>query len=706
MSEESRRMAKGYADSLSTAIEAYDIINELLEEKILVASGTVIRYDKSFSNGLLEELAKTLEVDEIYSYNPQGEILYSNNGEYIGWKAYEGHPVYNFMTSKSISLVEDIRQDTESGIYYKYGYFKASDGRFVQIGVLAEKIHAFLKNFEMEYLLNEMLDDSYIAQVGFIDNELNIIAKSDDQIMGTEILNSAARAAIIEDREYFTLETYNGMRRYEILIPIYINNTKIGTLAIIKAVSDTEGIIRKVSLISILTLLLIFILLTITMFSIYKKNKKLMYLAYYDSLTKLPNKEYLHELLRDEISNNKERNKGVLLVNCSNFKIINLTFGYQYGDKIIVEIANKLDALIVEKSYLFRLSDDRFIIYVRDYNNQNELFELCSKICEVFESPFQASDVNKYIGVKIGVVEIDSKHNDVDKLLKYATIAANNVEENALKNYCFFDEIMERRLLREKAVENELRKAIDDNDDKKIYLEYQPQVDLKTNKIIGFEALARMHSEELGVVTPIEFIDIAEKRQLIVSLGQWIIKTACGFIKTIENQGYNGIKMAVNISAIQFLQNDFFPSTMNTINEIGINPSNLELELTESVFTDNYEVINEKLERFKRQGIKIALDDFGTGYSSLARIRELHIDSIKIDKFFIHKLLDKNHGEVITGDIISLAHRLGLTVVAEGVEVEEQKEYLMQNDCDIMQGYLFSKPVSKENIINLLKDNN
>lgn len=706
MKEDSVNFAKSYSQSLSTATQAYDVVNELLQEKLLVASRATALYDGRYSNELLKELASKLEVDEIYSYNPEGEILLSNTGKFIGWKAYVGHPVYNFITSNSISLVEDIRQDTETKIYYKYGYFKTSDGTFFQIGVLADKIHNFLGNFEMQKSLEEMKDVGAVSQISYIDNDFKIKNSTDNELIGQVVANEEAKIAIKENREYGFINKVHGEKQYEVFVPVYFGDSKIGTLVIEQSIEETQAIIRQTTIIGIATIIIIYVTLLYTMIFIYKKNRRLIQLAYYDTLTALPNKQYLKVLLTEEIEKKDENAKALLLINCCNFKIINLTHGYEYGDELLKEMSRKIQGLVDDNKILFRFSADRFVLYVKDYNGTKDLISLTNTISEVFNTPFKVKDAEQNLGVQIGIVEINSKYHNVDRLLKGATISLSYIKNNDTVNYAFFNEEMESKLQREELIEKELRTAILKNDTKKLYLEFQPQVDLKTNKVTCFEALARMRTESLGFVSPLEFIGVAERKQLIVPLGNMILKTACEFIRTLKNEGYKDIKVAVNISGIQLLRDDFTDTVMDIIKATGIEKSNLELEITESILLGNYEIINEKLKTLRENKIAIALDDFGTGYSSFSRITELNIDTLKIDRYFISKIPTKERKELITGDIISMSHKLGLQVVTEGVEVEEQKRYLIENGCDIMQGYLFSKSLIEKDAIELLRTNN
>lgn len=706
MKMESLNLAKSYSHSLAKASEAYEIVNELLEGKLHAASKVTALYDGHHSNLLLKELAESLEIDEIYSYNPQGEIIFSNVEKYIGWKAYEGHPVYDFMISNEQSLVGEIRQDSESGVYYKYGYFRRPNGHFVQIGILADKIQSFLSGFEIQQLLEELGDDGVVTQICFIDNDFNVLGSTEPELIGTQIKDRNIKVEINRNREVSVINDSNGDKIYQVFVPIYFKGQKAGVLAIGQSLRETEAIIRQISIIGFSTLLIIFVSLFYAMASTYNKNKRLIKLAYYDVLTGLPSKEYLNEFLAEEIERNKSNRKAILLINCINFRTINLTFGFQYGDKILQEIAYKLKELENPYRRLFKFTENRFVLYVDNYNARSDLIILTNMISKIFNEPFSITDINQFVGVKIGIVEIDSKCKDVDQLLKDASISLTHVKENDTKNYAFYSEEMEDRLQREETIERELRAALSNQNTETLFLQYQPQVDLRTNEIIGFEALARMGTESLGSISPIEFIDIAERKQLIVPLGTWILKTACKFIGTLNMEGYKEVKVSVNISGIQLLQDDFTDIVIDIIKEAGIKESNLALEITESVILDSFDIINNKLKQLRDLGIEIALDDFGTGYSSLSRIRELNMDYVKIDKDFISKIPLKPHNELITEEIISMSHKLGLMVVAEGVEVEEQREYLVEKNCDIVQGYLFSRPLDKEAALQILNRRN
>lgn len=544
---------------------------------------------------------------------------------------------------------------------------------------------------------------SYIISAHFIDDSLNITTHNYMDEIYDFNLDKSKIDSIANKREYFSKTKYRNEDAYEVILPIVYGNNKVGALAIAFSLSDTIKYIQLGSIIGVAVLMVIFSVIASMLVKINKRNNKLFYLAYHDSLTGFPNKDYLMEFLKDSI-NKKSVAKAILLVNLINFKLIYLTYGHEEGEIIFNKIAQEIKASLSKKEQVFRITDNEFIIYTENYKSKEYLIELCINIKSIFISKSKTLQIHNNIDAKIGIVEIDnsSSHIHADNILKNAEIAASSYFTESNTFYNFFNKDMEQNILRENYIESELKKAIYNEMNNIIYLEYQPQLNLKTNKISGFEGLARMKTEDLGQISPFEFINIAEKRNLIVPLGLILLKNACSFIKYIEELGFNHVTVAVNVSTVQILRDDFYDNVMKIIKDIGIQPSHLELEITESSFMDNFDIVNSNIMNLKNTGIKFSIDDFGTGYSSLSRIEELNIDTIKIDKWFIDKLTTPNQG--ITSDIISLAHKLGLNTVAEGVELQEQREYLEKHDCDIMQGYLFSKPISHDNALNILKN--
>lgn len=429
----------------------------------------------------------------------------------------------------------------------------------------------------------------------------------------------------------------------------------------------------------------------------------LRYRNEHDVWTGLYNRSYLENTLRKELRAADSAKRALISINLSLMHLLSVTYGFQYGQELIRRVADALKLLCSSKRSLFNTYEYRFVLYVSDYADKKELTEFCEEISATIDAVLSVEKVS----VGIGVVEIDATNrNDVDKLLKDLLITSEKATESSEDdiNICFFDKAMEEGIHREEVITRELTQVAAGRDEDRLFLQFQPILNLSPERICGFEALARFRSAELGLVSPLEFIPIAEKTKLMLPLGNLIIRRAFGFLGSLRQRGYDSVAVSINISAIQLLRVDFIANLSRTMEEMGVDPGNVALEITESVFASNYQHINSIICELRSLGMSIAMDDFGTGYSSLAREREMKVNCIKIDKYFIDKLLEFEEDEAITSDIISMAHKQGHCVVAEGVEQEVQRQYLLRNGCDRIQGYLISRPLGEEAALELLKD--
>lgn len=427
----------------------------------------------------------------------------------------------------------------------------------------------------------------------------------------------------------------------------------------------------------------------------------LIYNNEYDNWTGLHNRAYLEGLLNTDRRNERDGKRALVGINLSTMHVLSLTYGFQYSQGLIKRAAAALSTLSDDTRKLFYTYENRFVFYVSEYKDKTDLTAFCADIVRALRSVLAI----ERIGGGIGIIEIDRTNGvSPDRLLKNLLMAS----EKALGNmegdfpYSYYDEKMEAQIIREETIRLDLVRFVERGGGASFYLQFQPIYDLKEDRVTGFEALARLSSDTLGAVSPTEFIPIAEKTKLIIPLGKEIIKQAFRFMNRLSQSGNTTINVSINISAIQVLQSGFIDDLLQLVDEMQIDPKRICLELTESVFSSRYRDINAVLGQIKQHGIKIAIDDFGTGYSSFARERELNVDCLKIDKCFIDNLLTIREEEAVTGDIISMAHKLGHCVVAEGVEQELQMQYLRKYGCDMIQGYLISKPLDEELALELL----
>lgn len=434
-----------------------------------------------------------------------------------------------------------------------------------------------------------------------------------------------------------------------------------------------------------------------------KKNEiKLKYLSECDSLTGLYNLRSFENIYKKRLP----VPAALMMLNVRSFSVINRIFGFSFGNKLIQDIASCLSQYNTDSKILFHTAIDRFLLYLPQGGTKKELTHLCESIFKSLDTAVS----EKIVRFSIGVLELEADCDyNAEKVLKNVSTAAEYSPDQGRFGFCFFSKEIEEKQQREAAVRLSLVETLHNccpENDNSLYMLYQPIIDLKTNKITGFEALARYRLPSLGVISPAEFIPIAEASQLMLLLGKRLMRIALEFSVHLVRQGHNFITLSFNISAIQLLSETFLEDLAQLLEETGADPRNLNVEITESVFSDNYRKINEKLGQIKAMGMRVSIDDFGTGYSSLARVNELNINCLKIDKYFIDKLLSTQPENAITGDIISMAHKLGHCIVAEGVEQEQQKQYLVEHDCDMMQGYLFSEPLEPEAALRLLQETN
>lgn len=428
-------------------------------------------------------------------------------------------------------------------------------------------------------------------------------------------------------------------------------------------------------------------------------QEQLKQLAFKDFLTSLPNRASFYQTVKKHLAEWPDRKMAFMFIDIDNFKYINDTIGHPSGDELIRKAGERLMDLTDSGKSVYRIGGDEFVVFVHHYENTEEVEAFAEKVVRCFREPFELYNFTLSITASIGIALYPLHGSDADTLLKYADIALYKAKSNVRGRYVLYNKDMDERVKERMIMENELRSALDRNE---FELYYQPQLDINTGKICAFEALLRWKNGKLGFVSPLKFINIAEETRLINPIGDWVLQNACGFLNTLHNQGYSGIRMSVNVSIIQLMQEDFTEKLMNILANTGINPEYLELEVTETVIIESYEIIKPKLEDLISKGIAIALDDFGKGYSSLGYLTQIPITTLKIDKSFVDSICSGKNDRSLANMIIVIGRRLGLSVVAEGVETEEQLEYLKRYNCHRVQGYYISKPLSYEEALGIL----
>ena len=432
--------------------------------------------------------------------------------------------------------------------------------------------------------------------------------------------------------------------------------------------------------------------------------ERIQHLAHFDALTNLPNRTLLNEYLDMSIgvAKRSKAQLAILFLDLDRFKIVNDSLGHHAGDLLLKIVSDRLTNCIRETDTVARLGGDEFVILLPSIKEPGDAVSVAQKVVDAIAVPFllEGNEVN--IGTSIGIGIYPDNGLDRSTLIKNADAAMYHAKENGRNNFQFFSSEMNDKSFEQLALENDLRRAIKNEE---FILNYQPQIDVLTGKIVGAEALIRWQHPEKGLVPPNNFIALAEKCGLIVPMGEWVIKTACAQNLAWQKEGLPPMLIAVNIAAQQFRQKNFKESLMEIIGDIGLDPHLLELEITESALMENADSVLKTLHSLKEIGFHLSIDDFGTGYSSLSYLKHFPLDKLKIDRSFVIDITEDSNNNAIIETIINMGHNLKLKVIAEGVENAEQLATLKGLMCDEIQGYYFSRPLSPQDFVVFARNN-
>jgi diguanylate cyclase (GGDEF)-like protein len=418
--------------------------------------------------------------------------------------------------------------------------------------------------------------------------------------------------------------------------------------------------------------------------------------ANYDALTGLPNRNLLHDRLRQAVySQRSPRNIAVVFMDLDHFKFVNDSLGHSTGDKLLKGMAERLRAVLREGDTVGRVGGDEFVLILNDQSNEEVIFRAMQRITAKVAEPIEIEGKEMYVTASAGISLYPQDGPDVDTLLKHADAAMYRAKEHGRNNFQFYTSEMNERVNERLSLESALRRALERRE---FLLHFQQKVDLRSGGLIGAEALVRWMHPEWGLVRPARFIPLAEETGLIVPLGEWVLREACRQAREWLDQGLRPGVVSVNLSARQFRQEGLVRTVSRVLEETRLDPSQLEMELTESMIMHNVEAAITTLQGLKSLGVALSMDDFGTGYSSLAALKQLPVDTLKIDRSFVRDIgLGENADEgVLAQAIISLGHSLRLKVIAEGVETDAQVRFLKRHGCDEVQGFFYSEPVSPE----------
>ena len=510
-----------------------------------------------------------------------------------------------------------------------------------------------------------------------------LLGYSHAELLGKKIWEVGAFADIVENQEkFFELQTL-GYVRYDDL-PL---RTKSGSKVAVEFVSnsyDCEG-----------TTVIQCNIRDITARKL--AEAKITELAFFDSLTHLPNRTLLMDRLKLAMIVGARNSScgAVLFLDLDHFKTLNDTLGHDVGDQLLQQVALRLTGSVREGDTVARLGGDEFVVVLEGLDESAEeaakqAQEIGEKIRLALNRPYHLGPMKYQSAASIGATLFNNKCTSIDELLKQADLAMYKAKETGRNALHFFDPAMQTVVLERAALEKQLRSALQEN---QFFLHYQAQV-VGDGRITGAEVLIRWLHPQRGVMSPNDFIPLAEETGLILPLGQWVLQTACEQLsRWAAMPAFAHLTLAVNVSAHQFRQPDFVAQVLRTIDQFKANPQRLKLELTETLLIENVPTVIEKMFKLKAIGVSLSLDDFGTGFSSLSYLKRMPLDQLKIDRSFVNDILIDHHDASIAKTIVALAHSLGLNVIAEGVELEAQRDFLAHAGCHAYQGFYFSKPV-------------
>ena len=422
-------------------------------------------------------------------------------------------------------------------------------------------------------------------------------------------------------------------------------------------------------------------------------QERLRSLAYYDLLTDLPNRLLFRDRLRYAIAQARrdKHRLALMFLDLDRFKTINDTLGHSTGDALLRTVADRIKCHVRESDTVARLGGDEFTILLPNLGGKRDVTPVANKLIEVLASPMEVEGQNLYVTASIGIALFPDDGDDEESLLKHADTAMYRAKTSGRDNYQFYTAKMGQEVAERLELENDLREAMERQE---LDVHYQPQVDLESGHMVGMEALLRWHHPVRGDISPARFVPIAEESGLIIHLGEWVLRRALTDLKHWLLNGHPDMRMAVNLSPLQLRQVDLPQRVALVLDELGLDSSHLELELTESMLVEDDQVTREVLGKLNAMGVRLAIDDFGTGYCSLSYLDQLDVDVLKIDRSFVQRMRTGRSCGTVTAAIVDLGHKLGLSVVAEGIETLEQLARVSASGCDVLQGFLLARPAA------------
>jgi len=567
----------------------------------------------------------------------------------------------------------------------------------------SERLHRYMvdNSPDLIYILNlkgefSFVNDSVTKLLGFDKSDLlgkhySLFIADEDRMKAEYLFNERRRTSRSNRTVELSLKCNftDPSRPFDVAVrPIELNSMGIYSVDIkgsrkVVTYQGTYGVARDIS-------------------SRKKAEKLITYQAYHDLLTKLPNRAMLLDRLDLAIKQSVRTGETliVMFLDLDRFKLINDSFGHVVGDQLLVEVADRLKAEIRTGDTLARLGGDEFMLLLPQPTTRAQAEIVAQKLIASLQQPFFLRNKEVYINVSIGIAVFPDDSSEINELIKNADMAMYDVKSTGKNGYAFYDDKLEHAAAEKISIESGLRNALKNNE---LEVYYQPQVNSQSREIVGVEALLRWNHPQLGLRAPGYFIEQAEESRIIQQISEWVLNRVAADLFSDPRFLESDIKASINLSATDIRQKEFPESLVTFTESFGIDPARLEIEITENMFMSDIQSCTHKLQVLSNKGVSIAIDDFGTGYSSLNYLRELPVHTVKIDYSFVSEIEHSRKGAALVAAIVGMAHGLGIDIVAEGVENNEQSEYLESLGCHVMQGFLYSKPVRIEQFLDMVE---
>lgn len=740
-----------FSKRLSDGIIAKEEVIDRVDEELLTIARIVLQNRATLDNDYLYELTQISSAIDIYWYDPTGLLLYDARNTYVGWTPQPNDPIDQFIQSGETQYIEAIRQSTDEEVYYKFVYIRDSDGYFVQVGIRAEDLLAHLATYDQQNQINQFMQEyNNIFYVSIVAPNYQIRASTNEDEIG-EFCAASQLCVLALAGETTSNHPYSDQQRttvFEVYTPIYDENGIESILIIgysralyiqarnsisfffafigfflistyfaflvsqvIKPLRDFNRYIRNLNInsgnkegIHPIGDPVAGLYQTVDNLStrIYESNQEnvalnseLARLAYFDFLTKLPNRLSFNDVISEKIEKNKPF--AVLYIDLDNFKVYNDTKGHTFGDKILLAIAEKINARIDDRIFAARHGGDEFLI-MYEYKKAEEIEKFVEKIGDIFEEGVYIEEELYMLDYSLGVSLYPQDGKDAEDLIRKADVAMYLVKKIEEKPYAFYDEKMDAEIEENAETITALKNALRNEEFK---LVYQPKVNIHTNQITGIEALLRLKNSSLS---PGKFIPIAEQSGLIGAIGRQVIKMAIEQIAEWKVKIALMVPVSINVSSRQLEDPLLVEYIQHILKENRIEASLLSIEITETAIIDQSSRMIQALKQLRSMGIRIAIDDFGSGQASVNYLTRFEVDDVKLDKTFSDSYLNLENLPIFHA-VVHLCKLLGFQVVAEGIETAEQIDLLKATNCQAAQGYFYYRPLEVEDLEKAYKEN-